>query len=349
MELRILNLYLSRILSGFYTFIYKDTKYKLVYPDISVKYEADLFAEEEYENNKFNDWISDNQIIYTLIDLGMWSIDGDKKLKNLETQIEDIKIDLYKNFLNPNKTKSLRKTLENHKKNYNKLFETRHSLDHITPSGYSNLLKSQYILINSIYDIYNSKVFNSLENIDHAYLDNIANIVAQNNIDISVFRLLARSDVWKNYWSANKDYLFDKPTINWTDEQRTLVVLTKMYDSAYEHPDCPPDSVFDDDDAFDGWMILQKRENEKNKNKNRTDKMLDKKLNKAQEVYLMAHSKEEAQNIYNLNDQQSLGILKERNQAIMNSGKELVEAQLPDVQRNLVVESNKRFMESRRK
>lgn len=77
--------------------------------------------------------------------------------------------------------------------------------------------------------------------------------------------------------------------------------------------------------------------------------MLDKKLNKAQEVYLMANSKEEAQNIYNLNDTQSLGILKERNQVILHSNKELTEAQLPDVQRNLVVENNKRFMESRRK
>jgi hypothetical protein len=63
----------------------------------------------------------------------------------------------------------------------------------------------------------------------------------------------------------------------------------------------------------------------------------------------MANSKEEAQNIYNLNDPQSLGILKERNQTILKSDKELSEAQLPDVQRNLVVESNKRFMESRRK
>jgi len=349
MDQRHLNLYLSRILSGFYTFLYKDKKYKIVYPDISVKYEADLFAEAEYESNKFNDWIHDDEIIYVLIDMGVWSIDGDTRLKNLEKQIEDIKVDLYKNFLNPTKIKSLRKTLDNYKRNYSKLYEARHSLDHITASGYSNLLKSQYILIHSVYDANDNKIFNNLDNIDNNQLNEIANIIAQNSIDISTFRFLARSDIWKNYWSANKENLFDKATINWTDEQRTLVVLTKMYDSAQEHPECPPDNVFEDDDIFDGWMILQKRENEKNKTKNRTDKMLDKKLNKAQEVYLMANSKEEAQNIYGLNDAQSLGILKERNQVILNSNKELTEAQLPDVQRNLVVENNKKFMESRRK
>lgn len=349
MDQRILNLYLSRVLSGFYTFLYQNTKYKLVYPDISIKYEADLYAEQEYESNKFNNWISDDDLVYMLIDLGIWSHDGDNKLKNIETQIEDTKVDLYKNFINPNKIKSLRKTLDNYKRSYNRLYEIRHSMDHITPTGYSNLLKNQYILMHSIYDTNNNRVFSNLEDSDHTFMNEMASIIAQNNIEISIFRQLARSDIWKNYWSANKDYLFDKPTINWTDEQRTLVVLTKMYDNAYEHPDCPPDEVFQDDDMFDGWMISQKRENEKNKNKNRTEKMLDKKLSKAQEVYLMAESKEEAQNIYNLNDQQSLGILNERNQVILNSNKDLEQADLPDVQRNLVVQSNQALVASRRK
>lgn len=349
MDQKDLSLCLSRILSGFYVFFYKNKKHKIVYPDISIKYEAELFSEKEYESNKFSDWIKEEEILYTLVDMGVWTIDGDNILKNIEKQIEDIKVNLYKDFLNSTKIKSLRKTLANYKKNYGKLYDIRHSLDHITISGYSNLLKNQYILIHSIYDEHDNKIFTDLDNIDNDYLNDVANIIALNNIDISTFRKLARSDIWRNYWSANSENLFGKSTIDWTDEQRTLVILTKMYDNAQEHPECPPDNVFDDDDAFDGWMILQKRENEKNKNKNRTEKMLDKKLNKAQEVYLMANSKEEAQNIYGLNDTQSLGILKERNQVILNTKEQIKEAQLPDVQRNLVVENNKRFMESRRK
>lgn len=349
MDSRILNLYLSRILSGFYMFVYDQTNYKLIYPDIGIKYEAELYAEKEYEANKFNDWINEDDVVYLLIDLGLWNRDGDNYLKNLEKQIEDFKIDLFKNFLNPTRIKSIRKSLDNTKRQYNRLFEIRHSLDHITTNGYSNMLKSQYILLQSLYDMNGNKIFNDINYIDYNVVNNLSHYISQNNIDIPTFRAIARSDMWKNYWSANKDNLFDKSTINWTDEQRTLVVLTKMYDSAYEHPECPPDNVFEDDDMFDGWMISQKRENEKNKNKNRAEKMLDKKLGKAQEVYLMANSKEEAQNIYNLNDQQSLGILKERNQTILNSKKDLEQAELPDVQRNLVVQTNQAFMDSRRK
>jgi hypothetical protein len=281
--------------------------------------------------------------------MGIWSYDGDNTLKKLETQIEDTKAELYKNFLNPTKIKQLRKSLENYKKTMNRLYETRHSLDHITASGYSTWLKNQYILVHSLYDINDNKLFNDISQVDQNILNDMALIIGQNNIDINIFRSIARSDTWRNYWSANKDYLFDKSTINWTDEQRTLVVLTKMYDSAHEHPECPPDNVFEDDDMFDGWMILQKRENEKNRNKNRADKMFDKKLGKAQEVYVMANSKEEAQNIYGLNDSNSMHIIKERNNLVMKAGSDVPETRLPDVQRNLIMENNKKFMESRKK
>lgn len=349
MDSRTANLYLSRILSGFFVFWYKNTNYKLVYPDIHIKYDAEIYANNEYENNKFNDWVTDDELLYTLIDLGIWTHDGDNHLKNLEKQIEDTKINLYKNFLNPTKIKSFRRTLENYKKSYNKLFDARHSLDHVTASGYSNLLKNQYIVIHSLYDINNNKLFDRIEDVDPNFLNDITNIISQNYIDISTFRSIARNDIWKNYWGANKDFLFDKPTINWTDEQRTLVMLTKMYDSAYEHPDCPTDGVFEDDDMFDGWMIIQKRENEKNKSKSRAEKMFDGKLSKAQEVYVMAGSKDEAENIYNLNDQNSQFIIKERNSVVLNSNAFIEEANLPDVQRNLITENNKKFMEGKKK
>jgi hypothetical protein len=155
--------------------------------------------------------------------------------------------------------------------------------------------------------------------------------------------------VWKNFWSANKENLFDRSTINWTDEQRTLVILTKMYDAAMEHPECPPDSVFEDDDMFDGWMIVQRKENEKLRNKNRTEKLLEgKKLDKAGEIFVMAKSKEEASNIFDLNDPNARHTIKERQTILAQTGKELNETELPDVRRNLVVQSNQQFKNSRK-
>lgn len=337
MDNKILAIYLSRILSGFFIFFCNGQKYKLIYPNMSIKYEADIYALEEYEKNKFNDWIHEDSIVDALVSMGVWSYNGDTNLTSLEKQIEDLKVDLYKNVLNPNQAKSIRKTLNNTKNTYNKQFALRHSLDAYTPEGYSENLKNNYLLAHSIYDKNNQLVFNDINNIDYKFFEDLSITIAQNIIDIPTYKALARNDIWKNYWSANSNNLFHNATIDWTDEQKTLVVLTKMYDNAYQHPECPPDNVFEDDDMFDGWMITQRRENEKSRNKNRTEKMLEgKKLNKAGEVFLVANSQEEANNIYNLNDNTQRHIIKERNQIIGRSDTAIDVNQLPDVRRELM-------------
>lgn len=348
MDKSLANLYISRILSGFYFFFYNNQRYKLVYPDIHIKHEADQYAAQCYDDNKFNDWIYDEDIVYFLIDAGLWHIGGDDQLKKIEQQIEDYKVQLYENCFNPPKQKQIKKSLDSIRKTYNRLTNTRHSFDHLTPHGFSELLKHQYILLHSIFTVDNEPLFKSMDDIDYSELNNISNILTEYTIDIAVFRTLARNDIWRSYWSANKDYLFDKPTINWTDEQKTLVVLTKMYDSAHEHPESPPDSVFEDDDMFDGWIIFQRRESEKQKNKSRTDKMLEgKKLDKANEIFVMASSKEEAQSVYNLNDANGLNTIRERTN-IVNKRKEIKEQDLPDIQRSMQIKYNQQFMDSKK-
>jgi hypothetical protein len=341
------SLYLSRILSGYYYFILNNQKYKLVYPDISIRYQAEIYADEEKDSNKYNEWLTDEDIIDYLISHGMWSRDGDSNLKDIEEKIEDHKVDLYKNVLNPNNIKTVKRHLEGARKSYNRLYNLRHLFDHLTLNGYSESIKNQYLLIHSIYTNKDERVFGSIEDSDNLMLNSFADHISSNIIDIKTFREIARSDIWRNYWSANKNAVFDKAVVNWTDEQKTLVVLTKMYDGAHEHTECPPDSVFEDDDMFDGWMISQRRENEKSRSKNRTEKMLEgKKLNRAQEVYLVASSQEEVKNIYGLNDNQSRSIINEREKIIEKTGQGIDHSHLPDIQRDLTVQTNQQYIRS---
>jgi hypothetical protein len=93
-------------------------------------------------------------------------------------------------------------------------------------------------------------------------------------------------------------------------------------------------------------MLIQRKESEKNKKKSRAEKLLEgKNLGNAQEVFLMANSKEEAENIYTLNENSSRHIINERNAIILNSNKNIDATQLPDAQRALLIESNKQFMQ----
>jgi hypothetical protein len=343
-----IDLYLSRILSGYYLFIYKQNQYKLIYPNINVKYTAEIYIQNEYEANKFNSWIQENEIIDSLISLGLWTFHGDENLKKLETQIEDIKVDLYKNHYNNTKLKSLRRQLSTTKSIYNHQYNIRHSFDQYTLKGYLDLIKNQYILAHSIYDLKNNLIFTDLDNIDYSLLNSISNIIYNNSIDTSTYRKIARSNLWHNYWSSNNTNLFNNSVIDWTDEQKMLVMFTKMYDNAREHSESPPDIVFEDDDLFDGWMITQKRENEKQKNKNRAAKVLDNKnLKNANEVFLVAESQEEAQNVYDLNDASSRHIIRERT-SLINNNEQIAEQNLPDVQRQLVMQRNQQSKGARK-
>ena len=331
-----LNTYLSRILSGYYLFVYKNNRYKLIYPDITIKYEADVYANEEYINNRFNDWINQDDILHILMMMGIWNPSMEQELKGINSKIDDLKVEYYKSFLNKTKLKTLKRQLSSLKKRYDFLYNLRHSLDHLTSEGYSSLLKNQYILVYSLYDNKDQNLFSSIDDVNFSLFNALSNIIHENLIPSEAFREIARSDIWRNYWSANKERIFDKPTINWSDEQKTLVILTKMYDNAYEHPDCPSDSIIEDDDAFDGWMIMQRKQNEKDKNKKRTESLLGDKLNKAGEVFLVANSMEEAQEIYNLNDDSSRHTINERQKTILSSENPIDTTQLPDVQRELL-------------
>lgn len=349
MEQLYLNTYLSRILSGLYKFIYNNSLYILKYPNIDIKYAADIYAEQEYQNNRFADWIKEEDILGLLINIGLWSPMLEKELINMPTQIEDAKVNLFKNYINPSKVKSSKKTLKTLNNRYNFLYHIRHSFDHATRIGYSDSLKAQYILLNSLYDENFTKIFTDNDNLNLHLLNSLSSTIQENNIPINIFKQIARSDIWRNYWLTNKERIFDKPATEWTDEQKTLVVITKMYDNAYEHPECPPDSVIDDDDMFDGWMILQKRENEKEKNKKRTEKLLGNKLDKAGEVFVMASSPEEATNIYDLNDINAKQTIIERNNTMLKSQTPIEESQLPDVQRNIIMEQNKLYKDKFKK
>jgi hypothetical protein len=50
-----------------------------------------------------------------------------------------------------------------------------------------------------------------------------------------------------------------------------------------------------------------------------------------------------------LNDNTSKNIINERNKIVMRSNQDVKEADLPDVQRNLLIKNNQQFMQSRKK
>jgi len=342
-----ITLYLSRILSGHHIFLCGGRRFKIVYPNAALKYEAELVAQEEKESNKFASWIKKEEVERILISQGLWTRDSKKFLDDSEKNLEDLKVGIYSNFKIPSALQQYRKRIESHRKIEAKLLINKAMLDNITLEGYAETIKNNYIICKSVYDEDNQLFFNEGRNIE--LLDLVNAQISKATLSASEFREIARSAQWSYYWNATEaGSLFGTPIIDWTDEQRTLAAFTRMYDGARQHPDSPDDNVFEDDDAFDGWAISEKRKYDKEKKKLKTEKMLPGKLGNAGEVFVMAGSRDEAEDIMSLNDYDARQTLREREKVIQRAGV-VEERDLPDVQRNLIINQNEMMAQTLRK
>ena len=325
-----LELLLYRIFYGSLIFYYNNEKYILKSPTIPIKYEAQLLYNNIINDEKYNDWIREENLENLLILLSLWTKDTKMIIKDLDKKIENSKADYYSNFKLSDKKNSIKKNLDNYKKQLNSILSKKEELYSNTLEGYANSIKNEYIISHTL--IQNKdKVFVSSKNASNYMLFN--NIVSELNkysISITDFKKLARSQLWRSYWNVKKNNVFEG---NLTDDQRTLIGISQMYDRVYEHPECPNDDILEDDDALDGWMIIQKRKIEKDKKQQQIDSM-NPKLKNAQEVFIMANNSNEADEVVSLNSSESLNRMKSKINHVQKFGF-TEESQLPDVQIDL--------------
>lgn len=327
---------LSRIVSGIYKFKYNNYNLKLIYPSVQIKYEADILYSEVYDENKFEDWLTLETAKSVLIDNGVWHSTSDQQLYALEKEIEQAKINLFLSISNPIQQIGHRNKLKELNKKYYKYYNIRHSLDGCTLEAYCDYHKNFFLLSKSLFDDYGGNYISTNKYDYHTY-QNIVSIISDSNIETTTFRKLARSDSWKNYWSSGRGDVFMRPSIELTDEQRALIVYTKMYESARESTESPPDFVFDDDDMFDGWLSHQHQKQEESKKDVKTGS--NSKMDNAQEMFIMANDTQQASKIHNMNTGRNKNIISSRNKAIQKN-KEMNASQLPDTKQEIQLRQN---------
>lgn len=340
---------LYRIFSGKLFFYYKNDKYELVSPSIQMRYEAQLLYNNTINDEKYNDWLREDNLERILISLGLWTMDTSTIIKSLEKRIDDTKVALYNDRALKDKTKSNRKNLDNYHKQLGSILNKKTEIFSHTLEGYASSLKNEYIICRTLYKDGERVFSDDTKNNQNSYtlFNNIVNEVNDHVIDTISFKKLARNNIWRMYWNCNKNNIFPGSVSEWTFDQRTLVSISKMYDNVFEHPESPEDSVIEDDDMLDGWMILQRRKIESQKKQNKIDN-LNPKLQKAQEVFLMANNTEEAQEVLSMNTSESLIKMKQR-QAHIDATGASSQLQLPDVQMDLRARSVEMARQQRRK
>jgi len=331
-----LELLLYRILSGKIIFSYNGESYELRPPSNNIRYHAQLLYNNIINDEKYNDWIREEDLSYLLINLGLWTKDTQIIMKDIEKKIDKNKIELYKSASMPDRTRTIRKALNNYRNQLEGILTHKNDLYANTLEGYASSIKHEYIICHTLYYNNNTKVFaNSINNNSSSYVqfNNLVNEVNKQNLSLTIYKQLARNGMWRSYWNCNKENIFNKAVSDWTDDQRTIVNMSRMYDNIYEHPECPGDNIIEDDDMLDGWVLDQQDKVKKAKKQASIDS-LNPKLKNAQEVFLMANNEEDIEDIIGLNSPESLRRMKNTVNYVKAVG-ETPEFNLPDTQMEL--------------
>lgn len=329
--------YIHRIALGKLYFQYKKKELLLISASLDTKYKSDLLYNKIIQENLYNDdFLSENEISFLLKRNNMWDEESEKLQKRIEKNLENMKVDLYKNRNISNRIKNIKKDIDTYKNSINDILIKKHYLDSYTLDYYASSKKTEYIIKRCLYDNSTKKRFfsKSSNNIDYLLFQNILAEINKQSISIETYKAVARSEQWKTLWNCNKKNIFGKNSISLTDEQKTLINISIMYDRVYEHPECPEDFVIEDDDMLEGWMIFQKRKNEEQKKENAQNSVSNIHGN-AKEVFIVA-DRDEVEDIMSMNSLESQRIIKQRSNVIKNSADGVNVALLPDMQQDIM-------------
>lgn len=331
------NFLVSEIISGVKFITYNGMRYKLIPSSKELKLLAEHIYRDTINSLRFDNLITKDRATLFLQRSGTWKEEDNQALEKLEKYLEDKKVELYNSLYNSSRQTTIRRVIATAKSSINKAYAKKHSLDYMTLDYHALLAKKQFLIAMSIRDKNNNSVYNedTFLNSDSTIVEAIIDFLSSDHITVEEFRELARNDPWRTMWNLGKESCIGLPIAEWTEDQKMLVTFAKMYDNAYQSMDCPPDEVFEDDDMFDGWMIDQRRKRDTDQKQKQVDNMKNV-PDSAQEVFVFAPTRDDANKVYNLNDPESRNKIRQREKFLDQHGEELIPAQnLPDTQLEL--------------
>lgn len=338
-----------RVMTGELIIDIGGTTYTLKPANPHVRLRAAKVYMDTVRESRFAPWLTERGCLHILIKNGICSVDIDANIKIIDEEIENLKVGLFTSLFKPEVHSQTRKRLDMVKEKQTDMLINRHSLDYLTVNGFAEMVKRQYMVFETLYLDNSERVWTDQNKVDSLLLEQITSEIVSSSVDVPQLREVARNEPWRNYWNVNKGNPFNTyNTVCLTDEQRTLILFSRMYDSAYEHPNCPTDNIIADDDLFDGWMIHERRKNEKDKMTSQLEDRMSGKINKladSDEVFLVAKNKDDASRINSMNDVRGK-IVKAQRAAVVKKKGRAVDANFQDRKIQLQQAQNEQFIQT---
>lgn len=309
-------------------------------PAPHIVYESYGIYDEVYEECYLQGVYTDRDLEQFLVENDLWTPLGDRELKSIDKEIEDKKVEAFQNFFKPPTLQNIKRQIAALHARQSKLLNQKHAYDHLSCRGAAEQARWEWVLQNSIFDASGNKVIVDANKIYNIYRDSILD-----NTDI---RMVARSNMWRTMWVTGKKSggVFSRPTTELTKDQLSLLSFSSMYDNVYEHPECPEDSIIEDDDCLDGWFIVQKRKHDKDRTMQTVDGMTkNAKIKNAKEQFFVVGSDEEAKRITDLNDPLTKAKMAQRAKLIEEKGR-VKDFDFNDVQQDIEIMKNRAIVEN---
>lgn len=331
------ELVVHRIIAGFFKVeLELGISLLLKQPDRLQRYMAEEVYLDVLRKAELNGSYTHEQYMELLFSKGLWNNDKQKLLDGLPKDLEELKLELFQSAFQSQKRQTIRKAIALNRAEFAKLNSALHEYDYLTSEGLAHMSKARYIIATSLYRIDNTKLYkdDELWNVPDNVIEDVANAVSTKKLTENKVRELSRTEPWRTIWIGRKSEtsLFGVPAVDLTDEQRMLVIWSGVYDSVYEHPECPGEEVIEDDDMLDGWMIFQKRKREAERGENKIDSVLtNDKIKNSEEIFIPVDNARDAAKVNALNDAASAAIQRQRMRTVQQRGV-VNEQEMPDAQ-----------------
>lgn len=309
-------------------------QYRILYPSTEILYEATEVYKRVMDQYKYANFFTKKSILPVLYRHKIWTPDGEANLKGLSKSIEELKVKLFRTIGRKKDQDRIRKQLNATKIVQEKLFVNRHLLDYMTVEGLAYMASQRFVYVNTICDTEGKRLWPHAAQCDFFLLNHIMVIHRETALSVDQYREIARSEPWRSYWNARGIDIFGEGVLD--DERKAVVLFSKMYDNAYEHPDCPKEDVVEDDDLFDGWLIFERRKREAEKEEDKRGQKTKPGSHRGadhNEFFEMVSTQGDADDVFGLNDRNAQARLRAKRTALRNlpPGQEIPEALMPDV------------------
>jgi len=348
---------LYRILAGKERVILIDNGVKRPFwikaPTITDKLISCDIYDEAYSEAVLNGLYTEEEAIAFLEERLTWRSADKKDLQTAIDNIDKLKIGLYKSLRKRDK-EAARLGLAKTRELISTLSAKKFQLSHRTAEHFASTAKIKYLIGRSLFNERNKRVWkhnkfwlDQSELLDNAYYAHLVNKITETQI-----RELSRTDPWRPIWICKsvEHSMFGISASNLSEDQKSLVAWSRLYDSCYEDQERPPDSVIEEDDMFDGWLIVKRKEREKDVKKSKfEDAIQNEKIANSSEVFVMAaapgaadpgFTDEELEEIEDMNSPVALSIKRQRMNVVKELG-EVKEADMPDTKQFIQSELNK--------